>query len=169
AEVRRAQPAFPLRLLAALHADGAARDGRRRARPGPCHRRPAHAHRPEPAPVSGRERARRRAPRPSERGQGGRRDRRIFPSTVAEAVAESRELRRRLRDEAESRGYRVASAGTHPFSRWEHQDITEKPRYEELIEELRWTAERQLIFGLHVHVGLESAQQAIAVANALRT
>jgi carboxylate-amine ligase len=89
--------------------------------------------------------------------------------TVAEALAESRELRRRLRDEAESRGYLVASAGTHPFSRWEHQDITDKPRYSELVDELRWTAERQLIFGLHVHVGLDSSQQAIAIGNALRT
>ena len=89
--------------------------------------------------------------------------------TVAEAIAETRELRRRLRDEAEARGYLVASAGTHPFSRWEHQEITERPRYAELIEALQWSAERQLIFGLHVHVGLESAQQAIAVAGALRT
>ncbi|HEV7132320.1 MAG TPA: glutamate--cysteine ligase [Gaiellaceae bacterium] len=89
--------------------------------------------------------------------------------TVAEAMGEARELRRRLRDEAESRGYLIASAGTHPFSRWEHQEITDKPRYAELIDALAWTAERQLIFGLHVHVGLDSPQQAIAIANAMRT
>ena len=89
--------------------------------------------------------------------------------TVAEAIEEARELRRRLRDEAEARGYLVAAAGTHPFSRWEHQEITERPRYAELIEALQWSAARQLIFGLHVHVGLESPQQAIAIANALRT
>ncbi|MEN3343384.1 MAG: glutamate---cysteine ligase / carboxylate-amine ligase [Actinomycetota bacterium] len=89
--------------------------------------------------------------------------------TVAEAMAETAELRRRLRDEAEARGYLVAAAGTHPFSRWEHQEITERPRYEELVEALQWSAERQLIFGLHVHVGLDSAQQAVAIANALRT
>jgi carboxylate-amine ligase len=89
--------------------------------------------------------------------------------TVSEAIDEARELRRRARDEAESRGYLIASAGTHPFSRWEHQEITDKPRYAELIEALQWTAERQLIFGLHVHVGLETGQQAIAIANALRT
>jgi carboxylate-amine ligase len=89
--------------------------------------------------------------------------------TVTEALEEARQLRRRLRDEAAARGYLIASAGTHPFSRWEHQEITDKPRYAELIDALQWTAERQLIFGLHVHVGLESAQQAIAVANALRT
>jgi carboxylate-amine ligase len=90
-------------------------------------------------------------------------------NTVAEAIAEACELRRMLRDEAEARGYVVASAGTHPFSRWEHQEITDKPRYAELIDALQWTAEQQLIFGLHIHVGLDSPQQAIAVANALRT
>jgi glutamate---cysteine ligase / carboxylate-amine ligase len=90
-------------------------------------------------------------------------------ATVAEAVAEAAELRRRARDEAEARGVAVISAGTHPFSRYEHQDVTEKDRYEELVESLRWAVERQLIFGLHVHVGLETPHQAIAVANALRT
>lgn len=89
--------------------------------------------------------------------------------TVAEALAEARELRRRLREEAEAAGAVVAAAGTHPFSRWQHQEITDKPRYADLIEALQWTAERQLIFGLHVHVGLDTPQQAIAVANALRT
>src|SRR3954468_18048780 len=90
-------------------------------------------------------------------------------ATVAEALAEAEELRRRAREEAEARGVAVISAGTHPFSRYEHQDVTEKPRYEELVDALRWAVERQLIFGLHVHVGLESSHQAIAVANALRT
>jgi glutamate---cysteine ligase / carboxylate-amine ligase len=89
--------------------------------------------------------------------------------TVAEAIAEAGELRRRARVEAEARGVRVISAGTHPFSRYEHQDVTEEERYVELVEALQWTVEQQLIFGLHVHVGLETAQQAIAVANALRT
>jgi len=63
----------------------------------------------------------------------------------------------------------VLSAGTHPFSRYEHQDVTDKPRYAELVDALQWAVERQLIFGLHVHVGLASASQAIAVCNALRT
>src|SRR5581483_7508543 len=54
-------------------------------------------------------------------------------------------------------------------SRYEHQDVTEKPRYAELVEALQWAVERQLIFGLHVHVGLATAEQAISVAGALRT
>jgi carboxylate-amine ligase len=116
-------------------------------------------------------------------GEAARRDERIKPEllqstvevateptrTVAEAVAEAGELRRRAHEHAEAHGVRVLSAGTHPFSRYEHQDVTERPRYAELVDALQWAVERQLIFGLHVHVGLESAPQAIAVANALRT
>jgi carboxylate-amine ligase len=89
--------------------------------------------------------------------------------TVGEAVEEARSLRARLRDAAAESGALISSAGTHPFSRYEHQDITDQPRYRELIESMQWIAERELIFGLHVHVGLETSQQAIAVANGLRT
>ena len=89
--------------------------------------------------------------------------------TVGDAIEQARELRRRVRDAAAELGVRFASAGTHPFSRYEHQDVTEQARYQELIEAMQWVAERELIFGLHVHVGLETAQQAITVANALRT
>ena len=89
--------------------------------------------------------------------------------TVGDAIEQARELRRRVRDAAAEHGVVFASAGTHPFSRYEHQDVTEQDRYRELIESMQWVAERELIFGLHVHVGLQSGQQAIAVANALRT
>jgi carboxylate-amine ligase len=90
-------------------------------------------------------------------------------ATVPEAIAQARELRRSVRDAAAERDVLFASAGTHPFARYEHQDVTDQERYRELIESMQWVAERELIFGLHVHVGLASAQQAIAVANALRT
>ena len=89
--------------------------------------------------------------------------------TVGEAVDEARRLRARIRDAAAERETVIASAGTHPFSRWEHQDITDQPRYVGLMEKMQWVAERELIFGLHVHVGLETAAQAIAVASGLRT
>jgi glutamate---cysteine ligase / carboxylate-amine ligase len=90
-------------------------------------------------------------------------------SNVPEAIQEARELRARLRDAAGERGTLIASAGTHPFSRYEHQDVTEAPRYVGLIEKMQWIAERELIFGLHVHVGMRSGDEAIWVANALRT
>ena len=90
-------------------------------------------------------------------------------ATVGEAMDDARRLRAHIRDAAAERETVIASAGTHPFSRWEHQDITDEPRYTGLAEKMQWVAERELIFGLHVHVGLETATQAIAVANALRT
>jgi glutamate---cysteine ligase / carboxylate-amine ligase len=88
---------------------------------------------------------------------------------VPEAIEEARELRARLYDAAAERGTLIASAGTHPFSRYEHQDVTEEPRYVGLLEKMQWIAERELIFGLHVHVGMRSGDEAIWVANALRT
>jgi carboxylate-amine ligase len=89
--------------------------------------------------------------------------------SVPEAVEEVRAIRTRLAAAAAETGSVIASAGTHPFSRWEHQEITESPRYQGVAEELRWVAERVAIFGLHVHVGLDDADKAVAVATALRT
>jgi carboxylate-amine ligase len=88
---------------------------------------------------------------------------------VPEAIEEARSLRARIRDAAAERDSVIVSAGTHPFSRYEHQEVTDQPRYRGLMEKMRWVAERELIFGLHVHVGLEDADEAIAVANGLRT
>ncbi len=90
-------------------------------------------------------------------------------ASVPEAIEQARELRQRLREAARERGVAIASAGTHPFARYEHQEVTDAERYRDLIDSMGWVADRQLIFGLHVHVGLETAQQAIAVANRVRT
>ena len=89
--------------------------------------------------------------------------------SVGEAIEDARGLRATLRDAAAERGAVIAGAGTHPFSRWEHQEVTEHERYRALLEEMRWVAEREVIFGLHVHVGVASADEAIAVASGLRT
>jgi carboxylate-amine ligase len=88
---------------------------------------------------------------------------------VADAIAEVSEIRARLRDAAAERGALIASAGTHPFSRWEHQEITNKPRYQGVVEKLRWVAERVAIFGLHVHVGIDSADAAAKLTTGLRS
>lgn len=89
--------------------------------------------------------------------------------SVDEAMDDLRGLRARLRDAAAERDALIASSGTHPFSRYEHQEVTDRPRYRELIEDMGWVAERELIFGLHVHVGLGSPDAAIACMNAIRT
>jgi carboxylate-amine ligase len=87
---------------------------------------------------------------------------------VVGALEEVREIRAHLRDAAAQRGALIASAGTHPFSRWEHQEITDTPRYQGVVEKLRWVAERVAIFGLHVHVGMDSPDTAAAVATGMR-
>jgi glutamate---cysteine ligase / carboxylate-amine ligase len=89
--------------------------------------------------------------------------------SVASAVDEVREMRRGLAEAAGRRNALIASAGTHPFSRWEHQEITDTPRYQGVVEELRWVAEQVAIFGLHVHVAVPSPDVAAAVTTALRT
>jgi carboxylate-amine ligase len=89
--------------------------------------------------------------------------------SVADAMEEVHGIRASLRDAAAKHGALLASAGTHPFSRWEHQEITDTPRYQGVVEKLRWVAERVAIFGLHVHVGIDSADTAAQVATGLRT
>jgi glutamate---cysteine ligase / carboxylate-amine ligase len=88
--------------------------------------------------------------------------------TIAEAGGQLRELRRSVRERAEARGYAIGSAGTHPFARWEDQRIVARPRYRDLISALRFVARQELIFGMHVHVGLDDPETAIFVANGMR-
>jgi glutamate---cysteine ligase / carboxylate-amine ligase len=87
---------------------------------------------------------------------------------LAEADAHLRGLRRQVSDSAERQGLAIGSAGTHPFARWEDQRITPSERYRDLVDELRWVARQELIFGLHVHVGVDDAEKAIHVANGMR-
>jgi carboxylate-amine ligase len=89
------------------------------------------------------------------------------PDTAA-AGEELRALRRGVAEVAASRGLRIGSAGTHPFALWEDQRISARPRYRELIASLRFVARQEVIFGLHVHVGLDGPEKAIHVANGMR-
>jgi glutamate---cysteine ligase / carboxylate-amine ligase len=84
------------------------------------------------------------------------------------ATAQLRELRLAVAGIAESHGLMIGAAGTHPFARWEDQRIVERPRYEELVSELGYVARQELIFGTHVHVGMEGADKAIYVADGVR-
>lgn len=65
-------------------------------------------------------------------------------------------------------GLWVGAAGTHPFSHWESQLITDHARYNELVNELQEAARSNLIFGLHVHVGMQTREMAIHIANSAR-
>src|SRR3954453_2536047 len=85
-----------------------------------------------------------------------------------EAGAQIRGLRRQVRDSAAQRGLTIGSAGTHPTARWEEQRITPGDRYRHLVSDLRFVARQEIIFGLHVHVGIDDAEKAIHVANGMR-
>jgi carboxylate-amine ligase len=77
-------------------------------------------------------------------------------------------LRSQVRDTAAEKGLSIGSAGTHPFAMWEDQRIVARPRYRDLVSALRFVARQELIFGTHVHVGVNGADKAIHVANGIR-
>jgi carboxylate-amine ligase len=77
-------------------------------------------------------------------------------------------MRKELQNLAAKGGLCVVAASTHPFSDWKVQDITDRDRYHGLIEELQDVARANLIFGLHVHVGIKDKEDAIALANQVR-
>jgi glutamate---cysteine ligase / carboxylate-amine ligase len=85
-----------------------------------------------------------------------------------EAGEQLRALRRLVQQMAGRRGLAIGSAGTHPFALWEDQRIVSRPRYRELIAGLQFVARQEIIFGIHVHVGLDDPDKAIHVTNGMR-
>lgn len=87
---------------------------------------------------------------------------------IDEAWNDVSTLRKTISGIADSIGLWTAASGTHPFSHWESQLITEHARYNEIINELQEAARSNLIFGLHVHVGMETREMANHIANSTR-
>src|SRR2546429_6783982 len=77
-------------------------------------------------------------------------------------------LRRLVPEVADENGLAIGAAGTHPFAMWEDQRIVARPRYRDLISALRFVARQEIIFGVHVHVGIDDPDKAIHVANGMR-
>jgi carboxylate-amine ligase len=78
------------------------------------------------------------------------------------------ELRSRLAALAARSQLKIASVGTHPFSHWRDQLITQGERYQEIVRDMQLLARANLIFGLHVHVGIPDRETAIHVMNQAR-
>lgn len=87
---------------------------------------------------------------------------------IDEAWQDVATLRKTIAEIAGNLGFAMGAAGTHPFSHWESQLITDHARYNELVNELQEAARSNLIFGLHVHVGMESREMANHIANSTR-
>src|SRR5213596_2257793 len=88
--------------------------------------------------------------------------------SIVDARAHVIELRSKLADLAGGGGLKIASVGTHPFSHWRDQLITEGERYREIVKDMQQLARANLIFGLHVHVGIPNRELAIHVMNQAR-
>lgn len=87
---------------------------------------------------------------------------------IDEAFEDVATLRRTISGIAGELGLAVGASGTHPFSHWQDQLITDHVRYNQIVNELQEAARSNLIFGLHVHVGMENRKMAIHLANSAR-
>jgi carboxylate-amine ligase len=84
---------------------------------------------------------------------------------IAEVRQDVGEMRTEIIRLALKNGMRVASAGTHPFSNWADQKIFPDPRYDSVVQEMQQLARANLIFGLHVHVGIKDRSLAFQIMN----
>jgi carboxylate-amine ligase len=87
---------------------------------------------------------------------------------IKEAKLELSSLRRQIIDLARQNGLRLAAGGTHPFAHWHKQEIYPDERYRTIVEDMKMVARANLIFGLHVHIGVEDRETAIQIMNAAR-
>jgi glutamate---cysteine ligase / carboxylate-amine ligase len=78
------------------------------------------------------------------------------------------EMRHELDRLARKGGLRIAAASTHPFADWRSQDITDQARYHNIVHDLQDVARANLIFGLHVHVGIKEKDVAVALMTQVR-
>jgi glutamate---cysteine ligase / carboxylate-amine ligase len=87
---------------------------------------------------------------------------------IKEAKAEVKKLRCDMIKLARDNGLQLASAATHPFADWRVQEITPDERYKNIVEDMQLVARANLIFGLHVHIGVEDRETAIHMMNHAR-
>ena len=87
---------------------------------------------------------------------------------IQEAQEDLFDLRRNMIRLAEENGLVLVAGATHPFADWRVQEIYPDPRYAQVVEDLQMAARSNLIFGLHVHVGIHDKEAAIRIMNSLR-
>ena len=87
---------------------------------------------------------------------------------IDEARDDIYELRREMIKLAAEHGLKLVAGATHPFADWRTQEIYPDPRYHQVVKDLQLVARANLIFGLHVHVGIEDREAAIRIMNSMR-
>ncbi len=88
--------------------------------------------------------------------------------TVREARSDLYHLRREVIRLATENNLLLVAGATHPFADWRTQEIYPDPRYARVVEDLQLVARANLIFGLHVHIGIEDREEAIRIMNSIR-
>ncbi|KTR03471.1 glutamate--cysteine ligase [Curtobacterium luteum] len=89
-------------------------------------------------------------------------------TTVEEATSELSGIIGEVIDAAEPLDAQVMCSGTHPFAQWDQQEITaDSEHYNTLIDRTRWWGRQMLIWGVHVHVGIDDRDKAVPIMNAM--
>ncbi|WP_341957300.1 glutamate--cysteine ligase [Microbacterium sp. LWH13-1.2] len=87
--------------------------------------------------------------------------------SVAHAIDDIANAIAAVRTATDPAGIELLSAGSHPFAQWYDQEVTDKTRYHTLIERTQWWGRNMMIWGIHVHIGVEDQRKVIPIINAL--
>ena len=87
--------------------------------------------------------------------------------TVASAVDDIADAIAAVRSETGPLGVELLCAGSHPFAQWFDQEVTDKTRYHKLIQRTQWWGRNMMIWGIHVHVGVDDVNKVFPIINAL--
>lgn len=87
--------------------------------------------------------------------------------SVAHAVDDIANAISAVRSATDPAGIELLSAGSHPFAQWYQQEVTDKTRYHTLIERTQWWGRNMMIWGIHVHIGVEDQRKVVPIINAL--
>lgn len=90
-------------------------------------------------------------------------------TSVAQAGADLERAMEEIRAVTDPLRVELMCAGTHPFARWDHQKVTDKERYSTLIDRTQWWGRQMLIYGVHVHVGIENRDKVLPISRAMLT
>ena len=89
--------------------------------------------------------------------------------TVPAAITDLQELIGLVREVTDPLGVELMCAGTHPFAHWFDQKVTPNERYDRLLDRTQWWGRQMMIWGVHVHVGIDSVDKALPIVNGLLT
>ncbi len=92
----------------------------------------------------------------------------VICQSLSQVRQELTRCRQAVIEAAEVSGKAISAAGTHPFSDWREQEITQKPRYQNLEAEFKQLIRELVIFGNHVHIGMSDRAIALQVINRVR-